>query len=361
MPVCAGVPPRVFALPFVCCCLFVCFCLLFCFCFCNRLLRVVVFCCCFHCLLCVWVLLLLLLFLGGRGRGVQVAFLCLMICNGSLPPGCPNSVWRVPASQSGEWVLGLNSSRTGRQHQSQPVYDGDGDGAGNRRWVGGNRRWVGGGPWVGAREGRAGGGGREPGLCHSNCTSQARLRPAWKASRKTATTTTWLRYYTRYWIHSGHWWSHSFLQLCYSSGYSCGEQSHCQWQRHCTVHTESSGAAVSSARKVEVDVHGGSHPYGFCGRKANEFHERVKARPRIPPEKDRRDPWIAVTMKVLRRCPLAIAQRLVHYGITAVSTAVLGRVTRTVSVALLLKNNPKRKKSNFRSPAPPPCSWSLLG
>ena len=28
---------------------------------------------------------------------------------------------------------------------------------------------------------------------------------------------------------------------------------------------------------------------GFCGRKANEFHERVKARPRIPPEKDRRD------------------------------------------------------------------------
>ena len=39
-----------------------------------------------------------------------------------------------------------------------------------------------------------------------------------------------------------------------------------------------------------------------------------------------------------------------------VSTAVLGRVTWTMSVALLLRNNPKRKKSNFPSPAPPPCS-----
>ena len=48
-------------------------------------------------------------------------------------------------------------------------------------------------------------------------------------------------------------------------------------------------------------------------------------------------------MEVLRRCPLAIAQRLVHCAI-AVSTAVLGRVTRTMSVALLLRNNPKRKK-----------------
>ena len=39
----------------------------------------------------------------------------------------------------------------------------------------------------------------------------------------------------------------------------------------------------------------------------------------------------------------------------------LGRVTRTMSVALLLRNNSKRKKSNFRSPAPPPYSWSPLG
>ena len=55
-------------------------------------------------------------------------------------------------------------------------------------------------------------------------------------------------------------------------------------------------------------------------------------------------------MEVLRRCPLAIAQQLVHSAI-AVSTAVMGRVTRTMPVALLLRNDPKRKKSNFRSPA----------
>ena len=55
-----------------------------------------------------------------------------------------------------------------------------------------------------------------------------------------------------------------------------------------------------------------------------EGDERVKARPRIPPEKDRR-PWTAArTMEVLRRYPLAIAQRLVHCAI-AVSTAVLGQ------------------------------------
>ena len=72
-------------------------------------------------------------------------------------------------------------------------------------------------------------------------------------------------------------------------------------------------------------------------------------------------PWTAArTMEVLRPCPLEIARRLMHCAV-AVSTAVLGRVTKTISVALLLRNNPKRKKSNFRSPAPSPCSWSLLG
>ena len=50
-------------------------------------------------------------------------------------------------------------------------------------------------------------------------------------------------------------------------------------------------------------------------------------------------PWTAArTMEVLRRCPLAFAQRLVHCAI-AVSTAVLDRVTKTMSVALLLTNN----------------------
>ena len=70
-------------------------------------------------------------------------------------------------------------------------------------------------------------------------------------------------------------------------------------------------------------------------------------------------PWIAArTMEVLRRCPLAIAQRLVHCAI-ALSTAVLDRVTKTMSVAPLLTNNfdnSKQKTSNLLSPAPPPYS-----
>ena len=57
----------------------------------------------------------------------------------------------------------------------------------------------------------------------------------------------------------------------------------------------------------------------------------------------------------LRRCPLAIAQQLVHYVI-ADSTAVLGRDTRTKSVAPLLSNNFKQKRSSFHSLAPPHCS-----
>ena len=68
-------------------------------------------------------------------------------------------------------------------------------------------------------------------------------------------------------------------------------------------------------------------------------------------------------MEVLRGCPLAIAQRLVHRAI-ALSTAVLDRVTKTMSVAPLLMNNldnSKQKTSNLLSPAPPPYSWSLLG
>ena len=75
-------------------------------------------------------------------------------------------------------------------------------------------------------------------------------------------------------------------------------------------------------------------------------------------------PWTAArTMEVLRRCSLAIAQRLVHCA-TAVSTAVLDRVTKTMSVAPLLTNNldnSKQKMSNLLSPASPPYSWSLLG
>ena len=55
---------------------------------------------------------------------------------------------------------------------------------------------------------------------------------------------------------------------------------------------------------------------------------------------------------------VAIAQRLVHRAI-ALSTAVLDRVTKTMSVAPLLMNNldnSKQKTSNLLSPAPPPYS-----
>ena len=77
-------------------------------------------------------------------------------------------------------------------------------------------------------------------------------------------------------------------------------------------------------------------------------------------EKDRRErPWTAArTMEVLRRCPHAIAQRLVHYAI-AVSTAVLGRVTRTDNVRCTAVERPEAK---LRSPNSVwhPSSTSLL-
>ena len=93
---------------------------------------------------------------------------------------------------------------------------------------------------------------------------------------------------------------------------------------------------------------GGCVCVGGGGKRAREWRLDRGYRPKRP--------WTtARTMEVLRQCPLAIAQRLVHRAV-AVSAAVLGRVTRTRSVALLLRNNSKRKKSNFRSPAPPPCS-----
>ena len=60
---------------------------------------------------------------------------------------------------------------------------------------------------------------------------------------------------------------------------------------------------------------------------------------------------------------IIIAQRLVHRAI-ALSTAVLDRVTKTMSVAPLLMNNldnSKQKTSNLLSPDPPPYSWYLLG
>ena len=82
-----------------------------------------------------------------------------------------------------------------------------------------------------------------------------------------------------------------------------------------------------------------------------EGDERVKARPRVPPEKDRETVDRRQNNGSVKAVSLRHCQRLVHCAI-AVSTAVL----RTMSDALLLSNNSKRKTSNFRSPAPPPYS-----
>ena len=90
-----------------------------------------------------------------------------------------------------------------------------------------------------------------------------------------------------------------------------------------------------------------------------EGGERVKGSTAETARKRPERQWTgARTMEVLRRCPLAIAQRLVHCAI-ALSTAVLDRVTKTMCVAPLLTNNldnSKQKTSNLLSPAPPPYS-----
>ena len=81
-----------------------------------------------------------------------------------------------------------------------------------------------------------------------------------------------------------------------------------------------------------------------------EGNERVKDSTAETAWKRPERPWTAAgTMEVLRRCPLAIAQRLVHCAI-AVSTAVLDRVTKTMSIAPLLTrnlDNSKQKTSNL--------------
>ena len=78
-----------------------------------------------------------------------------------------------------------------------------------------------------------------------------------------------------------------------------------------------------------------------------EEGERVKARPRIPPEKDRRD---RVPPSVLRRCPLAIAQRLVHCAV-AVSTAVLGQSHKDNVRCTAVDEQPEAKEVQLSQPS----------
>ena len=87
-----------------------------------------------------------------------------------------------------------------------------------------------------------------------------------------------------------------------------------------------------------------------------EEGERVKARPRIPPEKRPERPWTAAkTMEVLRRCPLAIAQRLVHCAV-AVSTAVLGQSHKDNVRCTAVGEQPEAKEIKLSQPS----STSLL-
>ena len=82
----------------------------------------------------------------------------------------------------------------------------------------------------------------------------------------------------------------------------------------------------------------------------------MKARPRIPPEKERRDR--GPPPEQMNGCPLAIAQRLVHCAI-AVSTAVLGQshITHKDSVRCpAVEEQPEAKEVQLSRPT----STSLL-
>ena len=89
-----------------------------------------------------------------------------------------------------------------------------------------------------------------------------------------------------------------------------------------------------------------------------ELAERVKGSTAETARKRPERPWTAArTMEVLRRCPLAIAQRLVHCAI-ALSTAVLDRITTTMSVAPLLTDNLDNEAKDVQLAQP--SSTSLL-
>ena len=67
-------------------------------------------------------------------------------------------------------------------------------------------------------------------------------------------------------------------------------------------------------------------------------------------------PWTAArTMEVLRRCPLAIAQRLVHCAI-AVSIAVLGQSHKDNACGTAVEAQPEAKEVQLSQPS----STSLL-
>ena len=146
------------------------------------------------------------------------------------------------------------------------------------------------------------------------------------------------------------------------SGYSCREQSHCQWQRHCPHWELRSGCVQCRKSKwtsmaapilmVSVDVKQMSF--------TKEWRLERGYRPKKTGETvDRRNNG-SVKAVSPHHCGAATSQhyRNCCFNCRAGQSHWQGQYP---AVALLLKNNPKRKKSNFRSPAPPPYSWSLLG
>ena len=77
-----------------------------------------------------------------------------------------------------------------------------------------------------------------------------------------------------------------------------------------------------------------------------EEGERVKGSTADTARKRPERPWIASrTMEVLRRCPLAIAQRLVHCAV-AVSAAVLDNVLCTA-----VEEQPEAKEVQLSQPS----------
>ena len=169
----------------------------------------------------------------------------------------------------------------------------------------------------------------------------------------------------------------------------------CEGQSHKTVSTDHS---LWSERRAEADSNWGpsayqpttlplgqsdSHPYSLSSFCFTSTEARWLIRDgdggrgggdeRVSEGSER--PWTAArTMEVLRRCPLAIAQRLVHCAIT-VSTAILGQSHQDNVRCSAIEEQLEAKEVQLshpsstsllmissglnEGPAPPPSSWSV--
>ena len=113
---------------------------------------------------------------------------------------------------------------------------------------------------------------------------------------------------------------------------------------------------------VLLYVHGGEiacQGRGQSGKGTTEWRLVRGNRPKKTGETvDRRQNKGSVKTVSPRHCPATCTLRNCCFNCCA------WRVTKTMSLALLLMNNldnSKQKRSNLLSPAPPPYSWPLLG